>query len=252
MEVHKHPHHVIHKKKWVEYLLEFFMLFLAVFLGFLAENQRENNVEHNREKQYIQSFVEDLDADNDYLQETLISFNNKKKIADSLIMLLGSATKNEGINDIYFYFRNIVRYRPFNVNDRTIVQLRNAGGMRLILNKSVSDSMVSYYRDVDNIKYLDGLLIERISELSNTTDKLLDGIDYGKLTDTTNNVILRIKEPMKLRNTDDETINTAIISVQRIKNISILIKLAVIKLKEKANITRHFILKQYHLEMSDE
>jgi hypothetical protein len=38
MEVHKHPHHVTHKKKWGEYLLEFFMLFLAVFLGFVAEN----------------------------------------------------------------------------------------------------------------------------------------------------------------------------------------------------------------------
>ena len=39
MEVHKHPHHVTHKKKWSEYLLEFLMLFLAVFLGFLAEYQ---------------------------------------------------------------------------------------------------------------------------------------------------------------------------------------------------------------------
>jgi hypothetical protein len=42
MEVHKHPHHVAHKKKWSEYLLEFFMLFLAVFLGFIAENVREH------------------------------------------------------------------------------------------------------------------------------------------------------------------------------------------------------------------
>ena len=41
MEVHKHPHHVTHKKKWGEYILEFLMLFLAVFLGFLAENLRE-------------------------------------------------------------------------------------------------------------------------------------------------------------------------------------------------------------------
>ena len=31
MEVHKHAHHVMHKKKWTEYFLEFFMLFLAVF-----------------------------------------------------------------------------------------------------------------------------------------------------------------------------------------------------------------------------
>ncbi len=26
MEVHKHPHHVTHKKKWGEYLLEFYMI----------------------------------------------------------------------------------------------------------------------------------------------------------------------------------------------------------------------------------
>ncbi len=38
MEVHKHPHHVMHKKNMGEYFLEFIMLFLAVFLGFLAEN----------------------------------------------------------------------------------------------------------------------------------------------------------------------------------------------------------------------
>src|SRR5580698_4300651 len=60
MEVHKHPHHVTHKKKWGEYLLEFLMLFLAVFLGFVAENLREQTVEHHREKVYIRSLVEDL------------------------------------------------------------------------------------------------------------------------------------------------------------------------------------------------
>jgi hypothetical protein len=48
MEVHKHPHHITHKKKWGEYLLEFFMLFLAVLLGFGAENIREISVEHYR------------------------------------------------------------------------------------------------------------------------------------------------------------------------------------------------------------
>src|ERR1700694_6030396 len=52
MEVHKHPHHVTHKKKWGEYLLEFLMLFLAVFLGFVAENIRENYVAHKSAKEY--------------------------------------------------------------------------------------------------------------------------------------------------------------------------------------------------------
>src|ERR1043165_5081487 len=63
MEVHKHPHHVTHKKKFGEYLLEFFMLFLAVFLGFVAENIRENRVEKNRELEFIKSLAADLDDD---------------------------------------------------------------------------------------------------------------------------------------------------------------------------------------------
>src|SRR5262245_12157292 len=63
MEVHKHSHHVTHKKKWGEYLMEFFMLFLAVFLGFVAENVREDAVDKHREKQYMQSLVSDLAAD---------------------------------------------------------------------------------------------------------------------------------------------------------------------------------------------
>src|ERR1700755_1585555 len=63
MEVHKHPHHVTHKKKWGEYLLEFIMLFLAVFLGFLAENIREHVVENDRAKEFSRSLIEDMQHD---------------------------------------------------------------------------------------------------------------------------------------------------------------------------------------------
>ena len=46
MEVHKHPHHVTHKKKWAEYLLEFFMLleilvFMSVPTSRLPEIERQ-------------------------------------------------------------------------------------------------------------------------------------------------------------------------------------------------------------------
>src|SRR6478736_3470442 len=51
MEVHKHPHHVTHKKKWGEYFLEFLMLFLAVFLGFITENIREGISENSKAKE---------------------------------------------------------------------------------------------------------------------------------------------------------------------------------------------------------
>jgi hypothetical protein len=88
MEVHKHPHHVMHSKKWNEYLLEFFMLFLAVFLGFVAENVREHSMDKEHEHQYITSLYDDLRADTTAVNVTI---DQKKWILsklDSLNQLL--------------------------------------------------------------------------------------------------------------------------------------------------------------------
>src|SRR4026208_2238411 len=80
MEVHNHPHHVTHKKKWSEYLLEFLMLFLAVFLGFIAENQREHIVEHQREKKFMSRMLSDLRQDSLFF-ETRIQLLVKRQQA---------------------------------------------------------------------------------------------------------------------------------------------------------------------------
>jgi hypothetical protein len=63
MEVLRHPHHVIRRKKLTEYLLQFFMLFLAVYLGFVAENIRGHNIDQEKEKVYMQNMLDDLKAD---------------------------------------------------------------------------------------------------------------------------------------------------------------------------------------------
>ena len=144
MEVHKHPHHVTHKKKWGEYLLEFLMLFLAVFLGFLAENFREHQVEKERGKQYIESFYNDLEADTATFSK-LIVYNNEKimglngmfecydsiqsdwKSTSCLVSILKNSEGNHGIN----------------FSDGTMQQLKNAGGFRL-LTKDDRDSIISY------------------------------------------------------------------------------------------------------------
>ncbi|HXL56309.1 MAG TPA: hypothetical protein VN958_08640, partial [Chitinophagaceae bacterium] len=100
MEVHKHPHHVTHKKKWGEYFLEFLMLFLAVFLGFIAENFREHSVEGRKEKEYINSIIEDLKTDSANLYFIIYAYmpavNNW---VDSSVRLLESSnpTANERI-----------------------------------------------------------------------------------------------------------------------------------------------------------
>jgi hypothetical protein len=143
MEVH-HPHHLTHKKKWSEYLVEFLMLFLAVFLGFLAENLREETVEHHREKEYIHSLVEDLKSDTLQSSEILVKLNNRMIGFDSVIASLASPGITGNSNNAYRLWSKNMGFADFISNDRTIQQLKNSGGLRLIRNKVVSDGIMKY------------------------------------------------------------------------------------------------------------
>jgi len=244
MEVHHHSNP--HGKKWTHYLWEFLMLFLAVFCGFMAEYQLEHKLEKSRERQYIRSFVEDLAADTIDLEQRRDVCQQSVNIADSLISILSQPDRNKRAVDIYYFFRLIHRSNVFNVNDRTMVQLRNAGGMRLVSHKSVSDSMISYYKEVDFIRFVYEEQIEFRRSLRPFFPKILDGIDYGKFVDDENKVI-RPQEPVRLRSEDPETINACILILQNIKGINSGIRLRLYRLKEKARAIRSFILKEYHL-----
>ncbi len=143
MEVH-HPHHITHKKKWGEYLLEFFMLFLAVFLGFVAENQREHGVEKNREKQFMQTFLADLQGDTAELIEDSGSWERRINDIDSLRKELEKPEDSQNVALMYKAGTSILfGHTTFRYNDRTIEQLRNSGNFRLI-DRVISDSMIHY------------------------------------------------------------------------------------------------------------
>lgn len=144
MEVHKHPHHVTHTKKWFEYILEFTMLFLAVFLGFVAENIRESRVEKHHEHQYIKELIQDLTTDTTLLNKQIKRNLIKQSMCDSLLIMRNADLVNsENIKKVYTYFGKGLGYYIFTPSDATITQLKNGGALRLI-KKSVSDSIISY------------------------------------------------------------------------------------------------------------
>lgn len=149
MEVH-HPHHVTHKKKWTEYLLEFIMLFLAVFLGFLAEYYLEHKIEHNRENQFMISLVEDLTVDTTELKRGIYQVERTRKYSDSALSFLASYKPS---TEIPIHFANhliIAQQRLSLINtDRTSLQLKNAGGMRLIRNKKVANTILAYWKKIE-------------------------------------------------------------------------------------------------------
>jgi hypothetical protein len=145
MEVHKHPHHVTHAKKWPEYLLEFLMLFLAVFLGFFAENLREHSIEHKRAKVFAVSMIDDLASDtadlNAYVKYMTYAANN----VDTLSQLLSANKPNEiPSGKLYWYGLWGGAPRFFIPNDATFQQMKSSGSLRYFTNKSINQKVAQY------------------------------------------------------------------------------------------------------------
>src|SRR2546423_3629580 len=128
MEVHHHPdlHH--RKKHWKEYFLEFLMIFLAVTLGFFAENIRETISEHSRGSQYVASELADVKIDSVNISNAIKEYQKQQKCLDSLLDNFDEINK-PGLSELWI--RNERYYQGFAdfvYTDRTIQQLKNAGG----------------------------------------------------------------------------------------------------------------------------
>ncbi len=144
METHAHEMHKVPGHGLKHYLFEFLMLFLAVFCGFLAENIREHKVETEREKQYVESLLIDLKTDVINIESVQKRNLAHKQIGDSLFLLLTSADYPSKTNSIYYFGRGFSSRIHFNMTDGTLKQLTNAGGLRLIRQKNLVDSLQAY------------------------------------------------------------------------------------------------------------
>lgn len=143
MEVHHHAHHE-GKKNWKSYFWEFSMLFLAVFCGFLAEWQLEHVIENSREKEFINSMIEDAQIDTANINKVVKENKIRLLYIDSLISVCFNY-ENQKTNDyeIYKLFRKaITTASVVKPTERTLIQLTNSGGMRLIRNKTSANIII--------------------------------------------------------------------------------------------------------------
>ena len=168
MEVHAHAH--TPRKKWTHYFWEFLMLFLAVFCGFLAEYKLEQTIEHHREKDYMESMVRDLQNDITGMKTAIKVKLIRIGLADSLLALFERKDFKKTSGSMY-NIGGLLSFRSyFNPNDGTIQQLKNAGGLRLIQERNLVDSIQLYtnlIRDLQRLQELEeSHLIEYRSEMS--------------------------------------------------------------------------------------
>jgi len=194
MEVHHHS--PSSRKKWTHYLWEFLMLFLAVFCGFLAENFREHQVEKNRGRQYILSLYEDIKTDTARLNEMLLYDDDKITALSDMEPCYDTISMNllstECMGKLVLHSR---ANRAFTITDRTITQLANAGGFR-ILDKEDADSILNYVNMFKDYQDFQATIFQSSQDnVRNTLNELarfksirsllqLPGSSYGTTTST--------------------------------------------------------------------
>ncbi|MBS1918115.1 MAG: hypothetical protein JST87_17730 [Bacteroidetes bacterium] len=144
MEVHHHPH--VEKKNFKEYFLEFLMIFLAVTMGFFAESIREHVTDNAKEKEFVESMIQDAITDTTNIQS---SFEQNEKRMDRLDSLCSvcfnySGTPKEEMEIYRLYRYGLVHPSFVSPTERTLLQLKNSGGMRLIKQKAAVDSIIAY------------------------------------------------------------------------------------------------------------
>jgi len=122
------------------------MIFLAVTLGFFAESLREHINDNEKREQYIRSLVEDLESDTMRMND-IIRFDEAKITAlNNIYQCHDTVTNNlKAISCMGILIKYTTVNRPFFSNDRTITELANAGGYRL-LEKEDADSILVYER----------------------------------------------------------------------------------------------------------
>ena len=197
MEVHAHTHTA--RKKWTHYIWEFLMLFLAVFCGFLAEYQLEHVIENQREKQFIESIIIDLSQDTTALNVLIADYERKGKELDTLMFLLNAPNIKENGALIYYKGRLVPRIAYFNPIDRTILQMKNSGGFRLIRNKTASTSILNYYASINFLEQIQNINRQQAETYRNITLDVFDPMVFeAMLSDITPNVKIPANNPSLL------------------------------------------------------
>jgi len=204
-------------------------------------------VESDRGKQYVASMYEDLTMDTIALNSIIQHRNRRNEMFDSIFLLMDNP--GDRVADLYFYARHLTRTAPilFFNNDRTIQQLKYSGGLRLITNKTVSDSIMIYDKQVR-------LVFERQeSEIANVRVclpyyyKIFDGRVFSGMMDE-NNVINRLLFNPALLKFSKEDVNTFLGYCQTLKANNIGNNSHTKILKEKAVELIEIIKTEYHLK----
>lgn len=250
METHaQHLHHAPGKRIW-HYFYEFLMLFLAVFCGFLAEYYLEHRIEKEKGNQYVRSMIEDIISDSVKINQTLKFTKIQQSGLDSLSVLFNNPPYNDStIKRMYVL---MLKYTMNEANvaftKRTVSQLKNSGGMRLISNKISADEITKYTEGAEAIEsqgeYFKNNALDEIIKLNNKIFylKYVKGVTHKNIDS------FMMKEPVQLANNNDNLLTEYANQLYFTSGVLINYNNKLISFKSEILTTINILKKENHIE----
>src|SRR5690242_9747628 len=195
MEVHHHPH--VEKKGFKEYFLEFLMIFLAVTLGFFAENIREHFSEKKAVHQYLQTFSQELNRNQNIIKSEKFFLTEQLPFIDSLGNIFYEEKENVDLNKTITLFHETIHIYTPGIETAAYQQMVNAGGLKTIDNSTLKDSLALYIDQIEKYKAFNQYLTNQVTGTFSEMAKIIDVREVLK------NDPLAVQKPFSLLNIQD-------------------------------------------------
>lgn len=227
------------------------MLFFAVFCGSIAEYQLEHKIESDREKQYVESMIADMKDDATKIKKSIALCSTQLAAFDSLLQnIYHLPYTDSSIRTLYYFQRKYTSTRfPVAFNKRTVSQLKNSGGLRLIRNKAASDSIVIYAENCEKAEVQESYFANvRMGKVNDFTIQLFDSRYIANYDRNTISNILNAKTHIALLSNDEKLIkeyaNTMYFARSSLSSYIEILK----GIENRIPHTILFLEKEYHLE----
>ena len=125
---------------------EIFLVVIGILIALQINNWNQTQAERKVEKEYITSLLEDIATDTTNIQLAIKNNEIRIKYLDSLASMCFNY-RPEDMNDpkLYELYNRTIRHPDFvTPTERTLTQLKNAGGMRLLKNKKSVNAIIEY------------------------------------------------------------------------------------------------------------
>ena len=184
-------------------------VYFHIFSFLIWVNIREQKVEREREKQYVESMVADMKEDTGKIKKSIVYCTTQVAAFDSLLRNIYHTPYTDSSLKMMYYLQRRYTGNKETVafTKRTITQLKNSGGLRLIRNKAASDSIIIYSETCETTEFqADYFVNVRLGKVNDFAIQLFDNQYLLNYDRNTIRDILRTNSKIALLNNDEKLI----------------------------------------------